>query len=505
MPASQKHTPGVYIQERNAFPNSVVEVATAVPAFIGYTEKAMRGGKSLHNVPTRISSLMEYQDYFGLAAPTRVALGADGMTVTGAVRSTQFFMSGSLRLYFDNGGGPCWIVSAGSYDDVKANGRSATALCKESLAALCKELEPAMIVVPDAVLLDSATDCRDVARQVLQHCSDMQSRIGIFDVYDGFRKRTNDDEDVISGAAHGFRSLDGDFLKYGAAYYPWVNTSVLEDSDVDYLRIHEDSRPAFIGYLKQTAGQFVTDPDKLAKLREKLDDIATPEDEPPSDQQVKDRAALHELLRAVLPSYKMVMEEVKAALNLMPPSGGIAGVYARTDAAFGVQKAPANTGINSVVSPAVDITNAEQEDLNTPLDGKAVNAIRTLPQRGLLIWGARTLDGNSADWRYVNVRRSVIMLEQSIKAACQAYVFEPNNALTWSSVKQMISNFLTEQWKAGVLMGSKPDDAFAVDVGLGSTMTGDDVLDGYMNVSARVCLVRPAEFIVMTFQQKMPA
>jgi phage tail sheath protein FI len=169
-----------------------------------------------------------------------------------------------------------------------------------------------------------------------------------------------------------------------------------------------------------------------------------------------------------------------------------------------VQKAPANTGIASVVGPVVDINHDEQEDLNVPLNGMAVNAIRTMPGKGMLIWGARTLDGNSQDWRYVNVRRTMIMLEQSIKTAAEAYVFEPNNALTWSTVKSMIENFLTNQWKAGVLMGSKPEDAFSVDVGLGSTMTGNDVLDGYMRVSVKVCVVRPAEFIVITFQQLMP-
>ena len=212
----------------------------------------------------------------------------------------------------------------------------------------------------------------------------------------------------------------------------------------------------------------------------------------------------HNALFAALPAYKLLMSEIKKELNILPPSGGIAGVYVRVDNNEGVQKAPANTTINSVDEPMVSINHDEQEDLNVPLNGMAVNAIRVLPGRGLLIWGARTLDGNSQDWRYVNVRRAMIMLEQSIKAAAQAYVFEPNTALTWSTVKNMIVNFLTQQWKAGVLMGSKPEDAFQVDVGLGSTMTGNDVLDGYMRVSVKVCMVRPAEFIEISFQQLMP-
>ena len=151
----------------------------------------------------------------------------------------------------------------------------------------------------------------------------------------------------------------------------------------------------------------------------------------------------------------------------------------------------------------MNISNDDQEDLNVPIEGKAVNAIRTFLGRGVLVWGARTLDGNSQDWRYVNVRRTMIMLEQSIKMACDAYVFAPNDAGTWLMVKNMIENFLSNQWKSGALAGVKPADAYDVSVGLGSTMTGNDILEGYMRVTVRVAVVRPAEFIVITFQQKM--
>jgi hypothetical protein len=212
---------------------------------------------------------------------------------------------------------------------------------------------------------------------------------------------------------------------------------------------------------------------------------------------------IHRLLITASPDYTAVMAGLKADLNVLPPSGGIAGVYTMVDNTMGVFKAPANTGMASVVAPCVDITHDEQQDLNVPLDGKAINAIRTFPGRGVLIWGARTLDGNSQDWRYINVRRTLIMLEQSIKAAAGAYVFAPNNASTWVTVSNMISNFLTNEWKAGALVGATPAEAFSVDVGLGSTMTANDILDGYMLVTVKLAVVRPAEFIIVTFQQKM--
>jgi len=132
-----------------------------------------------------------------------------------------------------------------------------------------------------------------------------------------------------------------------------------------------------------------------------------------------------------------------------------------------------------------------------------VNAIRSFPNFGLLVWGARTLAGNSDDWRYINVRRTVIMIEQSVKTALQTYVFQANDSLAWTSANASISNFLNMLWKEGALVGSKPTDAYSVSVGLGSTMTAQDILDGLMKISVSLALVHPAEFIVLNFQQQM--
>jgi phage tail sheath protein FI len=181
----------------------------------------------------------------------------------------------------------------------------------------------------------------------------------------------------------------------------------------------------------------------------------------------------------------------------------MAGIYTMVDNNVGVFQSPANVSLGSVINPAVSITHNEQEDLNVPLSGKAVNAIRTFPGKGVLVWGARTLDGNSQDFRYISVRRTHIMIEQSIKNATQAYVFEPNTANTWTSIKSMLSNFLTNIWAQGALAGATPADAFSVDVGLGTTMTPVDILDGILRVSIKVAITRPAEFIIITFEQQM--
>jgi len=159
--------------------------------------------------------------------------------------------------------------------------------------------------------------------------------------------------------------------------------------------------------------------------------------------------------------------------------------------------------MTSVIGPTINISNEMQEDLNMPLDGKAVDVIRAFPGRGTLVWGTRTLLGNSPDWRYIQIRRTVIYIEQSIKQALMPFVFAANDGKTWSTVVAAVSNFLQQVWSEGGLIGATASEAYSVECGLGSTMTMQDVLDGYMIVEVRLQLVRPAEFIVLTIKQKM--
>jgi uncharacterized protein len=171
---------------------------------------------------------------------------------------------------------------------------------------------------------------------------------------------------------------------------------------------------------------------------------------------------------------------------------------------YGVWNTPANTSIVGAVSLPIKLNDSQQEDLIIDaVSGKSVNAIRFFNGLGILVWGGRTLDGNSQDWRYINVRRTMTMIEQSIKLACQSYVFQPNDANTWSALTSELDSFLTDVWEEGGLQGTSAAAAFQVLVGLGTTMTGEDILNGYMRVSIKVAVVRPAEFIVLTFEQQM--
>ena len=203
------------------------------------------------------------------------------------------------------------------------------------------------------------------------------------------------------------------------------------------------------------------------------------------------------------PVLKNVAEQVTRTMSILPASGAAAGVYAAVDRTRGVWKAPANVSLTDLSGPTVKINDAAQSDLNVHTTGKSVNAIRAFAGKGTLIWGARTLAGNDNEWRYVPVRRFFNMAEESIKKATEPFTFEPNDANTWVRVRAMIENFLTIQWRQGALAGSTPAQAFFVKVGLGETMTAQDILEGRMIVEVGMAVVRPAEFIILKFAHKM--
>lgn len=180
----------------------------------------------------------------------------------------------------------------------------------------------------------------------------------------------------------------------------------------------------------------------------------------------------------------------------VPPSGTIAGIYSRSDTTRGVQKAPANEVLRGVVGLDVQYNKGEQDILN-PI---GVNLIRSFTGQGIRVWGARTASSNTL-WKYVNVRRLFIFLEESIKAGTNWVVFEPNNEQLWARVQRTIDAFLTRVWRGGALMGSSTSEAFYIDIGR-STMSQDDIDNGRLICVIGVAPVKPAEFVVFRFTQK---
>ncbi|WP_406826173.1 phage tail sheath family protein [Pedobacter sp. KACC 23697] len=524
MNLSNIHTPGVYINELNAFPNSVVPVATAVPAFIGYTPQAMYQGKSYANVAQKITSFSDFQAIYCYPNPPAPASPAkqyspeyylvqqqskpnepDYLIIDGNYYSvlpdpnTVYYLYNSVKMFYDNGGGDAYIVSVGTYG---APSKSPMALGTQlinpnvklddltaGLALLLNEEEPTMYICPEATLL-SVADNGALMQAMLLQCTETQTAISIFDVIGG----RNPDPILYTQDIKTFRDNTGAAgLDYGAAYYPFIGTTTMQTSDIDYTNL------------------FGGDTEKLAPLLNPADDP-----NPAAAQILTNIANLsvsqltvaqyHNALQNASKTYTNIINQVLAVANVLPPSGAMAGIITNTDNQFGPWQAPANVSIVGASSLPISLSESQQSNLNIDaVSGKSINAIRFFNGIGILVWGARTLDGNSQDWKYIQVRRTMIFLEQSCKLASHPYVFQPNDKNTWEAVKSMISSFLTSVWKAGGLMGASPADAFSVDCGLGTTMTGDDVLNGIMTVVVKVALIRPAEFIELTFQQQMQA
>ena len=674
-------TPGVYVEEMSKFPPSVAEVETAIPAFIGYTEKATKiVADDLKMVPTRIRSLLDFEQYFGYG-PTftslTIKLDENNIPVEKetSVANSKYLLYESLRLFYDNGGGSCYIVSVGTYgktlpDDIQMGDNSSG--LRGGLEELKKYDEPTLILFPDAVNL-TVDKLGTLQQAALLQCAKLGDRFVIMDVKDSASGNTLADD------VEKFRNNIGmNNLKYGSAYHPYVNTvftkkfrfrdinnnittpsgsrkikDLMKDSDIDENGTKIKDRlvalesliadnqnittdlAAFIegsmsGALtidavyraRKLDFQSATTPaNKTAKLKAIfgfLWDVLQNIDGfifayvPATDPKVKTRlltnsqlmvsttsyigtgikTAMIEMvnldnealaagtgklstsgvtftassfksavlstvttpvasnyltapdteskyvqclakldaafaifkegftvisgmgagyeetiessLLVYIPFYKGIINTLNRKITTIPPGGAIAGIYSAIDRDRGVWKAPANVSINSVNGVSEFINDEIQEDLNIDVNaGKSVNAIRPFSGKGVMVWGARTLAGNDNEWRYVPVRRFFNFVEESCKKSTAWVVFEPNDANTWAKVRGQIENFLNNLWRRGALAGAKPEHAYYVNVGLGLTMTSQDINEGKLIVEIGMAAVRPAEFIILRFSHKL--
>ncbi len=449
-------TPDVYVEEISVFPPSVAEVETAIPAFIGYTAMAKKVvADDLHLKPTKIYSLKEYEAYFGFPAEDTISVSVTVNSTTGVGTVTSFteptpafLLYYSVQMFFENGGGQCYITSVGTYPTATA---AALADLQAGLTAVGVEDEPTMIVIPEAVQLLGA-DYSTLVMAVLTQCGKLGDRVGIFDIHDGGASLDS------TGLSTNRGYFGANNLKYGAAYYPFLKSALHYYVNASETNVSVIVSPATSG------------------------------------------VGLNTLKATQTAAYNAVKTELNNHFVTLPPSGAVAGVYAATDQSRGVWKAPANVSLADVVEPVIRLDNAHQDDLNVDATtGKSINAIRAFAGKGTLVWGARTLAGNDNEWRYISVRRFFNMVEESVKKSTYWAVFEPNDANTWVKVRGMIENYLTQKWREGALAGATTKDAFFVRCGLGTTMSAQDILEGRMNVEIGMAVVRPAEFIVLKF------
>lgn len=599
-----RRTPGVYITELSAFPPSVVGVQTAVPAFIGYTQKAEISGKPVYMKPIKIGSLADFEEIFGFGyEPTYLIKAATDKQIADRTydfqvlkngtdiepeelyytlqpkETAQFNLHNSLRLFYANGGGNCYVVSVGRYKSAQesaelakaeAQQKAETSKSRESaarsravaarkeaaksdnpearaaaeakaaeadaeadqaatdaiptpvssvklqdlldgLAVIRDQSGPTMLVVPEGVLLPGSdpaklyvsSDFGTLVQKMLEQCAALQDRVAVLDVYGSDYATKTNLEDLESV----FRAEVGqNFLNYGMSYFPFLYTNIVGVGEYTYENLDKDATPSTIQDIlgwenynlyfdkKNPAGDGGK---RYVSVKQQIDNMYNPGD----ISETVD--SLNQNLTVSLPLLADIERILTAKNDTLPPSPAMAGIYTFVDATRGVWNAPANISLSSVVRPTFKVDDGQQADLNMPIEGKAINAIREFTGRGTLVWGARTLDGNSNDYRYIQVRRTLIYIEQSIKAAINGFVFAANDGNTWVTITAMVSNFLQDLWARGGLMGATASEAFDVQCGLGSTMTPTDILQGYMIVQVRVQLLRPAEFIELTFKQKM--
>ena len=458
-------TPGVYIEEIPKLPPSIASVETAIPAFIGYTEKAqLKEPEDLLKKPRRIGSMLQYEQYFGGPQPEDTIQVTIDSTQSGKIdiqgkvlNPSKYLMYYSMQLFFINGGGDCYIVSVGDYS---SGGVIDLATLQGGLTEVEKVNEVTLILFPDGLNMPTAGDYYALNKEAMDQCALLKDRFVVMDIWVSPLDIAFDP--IATFRNEGFGEVDT--KKYAAIYYPRIYTRL------DYVYDQSGASVTIVG---------------------------------------KGDATLNGTMQELKGKNNALFFQAKAAINnielLLPASSAVVGKYADTDNTRGVWKAPANVGIDFAIRPEIIISSREQANLNVDVqDGKSINVIRSFPGRGpAIIWGARTLAGNDNEWRYISVRRFFNMAEESTKNATEQFVFEPNDRNTWIRVKSMIENYLTLQWKAGALMGTTTREAFFVKVGLGETMTEQDIFEGRMIVEIGMAVVRPAEFIILRFMHKM--
>lgn len=567
-------TPGVYVQEISTLPASIAPVATAVPAFVGYTATREKNGETLPlNKPVRVSSYLEYKEIFGesYAEDYGVTLteAADGSTVVEITDPTNFSpyrMTYQVYMYFNNGGGPCYIVPVGGF--VAGPNPAPSSIDPGELIAginaLEEDDEPTLLVVPEAVIL-SPTDRKTIHDTLIAQCSKLQDRFALMDALHYGTQSVKDDGDS-------FRDEVGSSeLKYAAAYYPSLKTSLYKYYSESKLSVTDNRGGVGLGPFHTKSLKAVGAGDAFATATIRINNNATIDgdiftiagdsyeegaDFTKGGGNASTAGNLDALLQnhpdfstsrdgdtitltakspgnagasivltyddngdggAVISGsgtfswqapdktlYNTIVGKLQSKKMELYPSASMAGICARVDRQRGVWKAPANVDVRGVIKPVIAVSAEDQGLLNVdPTSGKSINAIRFFQGKGNLVWGARTLAGNDNEWRYIPVRRLYIFVEESVKKATEFVVFEPNDANTWLRVKTMIENFLSNLWRDGALAGAKAEEAFFVRVGLGKTMTPLDILEGRLIVEIGMAAVRPAEFIILKFSHKL--
>ncbi|MFE7534906.1 phage tail sheath family protein [Streptomyces rhizosphaericola] len=498
-------TPGVYVEEVQSGARPIEGVGTAVAAFVGFAETG-----PFHQ-PTLVTNWDQYVQAFGTFTA--------GTYLTHAVYG--FFANGGGAAYIVRIGGPAEGSSGSTGQGAAAPAPAAVALGGFLVSAKSGTGDGLSVEIADAEGENPPEDrFRLLVRQAgkVVETYDVSTRKNV----KGYLVTQARDSKLIQvaeqpGTAQS-RPEKQTVALAPAAPAPGSGVARLDASE--YVG-DAAARTGFAGLEAIDEITMVAVPDLMSAFQrgeidaegvktvqlavishcEQMGDRVAVLDTPPglNAQQVRiwrnDEAGYDSRYATLYYPWVKVFDPASGRNSLVPPSGHVAGVWARSDGERGVHKAPANEVIRGAVDLEIRLSKGEQDLLN-PI---GVNCVRAFPGRGIRIWGARTLSSDPA-WRYLNVRRLFNYLEESILLGTQWVVFEPNDDRLWSSIRRNVTAFLTEEWRRGALFGRTAEEAFYVRCDR-SNNPQESIDLGQVVCEIGVAPVKPAEFVVFRLSQ----
>jgi phage tail sheath protein FI len=494
-------TPGVYVEEVPSSRAPIEGVGTAVAAFVGLAPSG-----PLHD-PQRIASWADFAKTFGGEEQVPFMEGA--------------YLAHSVYGFFENGGQICWVIRVGPVDaDSPARAMLGSGNGSGVLRAASATGDGGPITVTVREDADGGADGGErKADAKATYTLDIKGPGGASERLEGLKPATlvkdvNARSSLVRLEAEGaVKALEpGTYaLERPAAATPSVDADTL---------IGDAARREGIGSLAaidEVTMVCVPDAVNLANgdtsaLRavheamrshcESAGDRMAILDPPPTARKPADvlewrlNGVSESKFAALYYPWIEVRDPISKRQLLIPPSGHMAGIWARTDGERGVHKAPANESVRGATQLAFQLAHAEQGELNR----NGINCIRTFPGRGPVVWGARTLCQSDPEWRYLNVRRLFNYISESIMQGTQWAVFEPNDERLWLRLSVATSSFLTRVWRDGALFGATPNEAFYVKCDA-QTNPPDEVDAGRVTIEVGISPVKPAEFVVFKISQ----
>ncbi len=513
--ATSYQSPGVYVEEVDRGTKPIEGVGTSVAAFVGFTERAEEPGRgggaptSLLNKATLVTNWAQYVSKFG-----------------GFVEGA--YLPQAVFGYFANGGGRCYVVSVktvGAAGGTPARAALAAADAKGDSLAITAQSggaagnELSAVVKHEDAPATEGGEIKEGDSFTLVICrgdAPVEQYSGL--TMTGVEAAVNTASKLVQvqvlrkgkaaiRPAEGTYALTGGETTALAVSPPQFQGDVAKREGIGALEALEDVTMVCVPDLMGAYAARAIDLDGVKAVQSAL--LAHCErmryrfailDAPPgmSPQEVGDwrlNQAGYDSKYGALYYPWIAMPSPSGGTMLVPPSGHVAGIYARTDGERGVHKAPANEVVLGAVGIEVNVTKGEQDVLN-PI---GVNCIRAFAGRGIRVWGARTLSSDPS-WRYINVRRLFNYVEASIERGTQWVVFEPNDADLWARVRRDISAFLRMVWRSGALFGATPDEAFYVKCD--EELNPLEVRDaGQLIIEIGMAPVKPAEFVIVRISQ----